>query len=84
MLKSIQANSPNMEVAVANPPEASGWLARVPRIIEWCRWLAGGFGRNRHLRRLERDVERLDDRMLADIGLDRSAINRTIPYGRDC
>ena len=37
----------------------------------------------RALKRLERDLERIDDRMLKDIGLDRSEIRRVVRFGRE-
>lgn len=39
--------------------------------------------RRRYLRRLEYDLERIDDRTLKDIGLDRSEIHRVVLYGRE-
>jgi uncharacterized protein YjiS (DUF1127 family) len=38
--------------------------------------------RQRRLRRLEYELERLDDRTLKDIGLDRSEIGPAIRWGR--
>ena len=44
----------------------------VARLIEW-----------RAVKRLERDLQKLDDRMLKDIGLDRSEVRRAVYFGQE-
>ncbi len=67
------------------------YLGPVPASSRWLalRWIAAGMqgvvsytAKRRWLRQAERDLHDLDDRMLKDIGIDRSEITRVVWRGR--
>lgn len=45
--------------------------------------IAAGMARYRELARAERELQQLDDRLLTDIGLQRSDIRRVVWHGRE-
>jgi uncharacterized protein YjiS (DUF1127 family) len=59
-------------------PVRSGWW----RLLAGLRAYRAALARRRNLRRAMADLERLDDRMLRDIGVSRSEIGRVVRYGR--
>ena len=65
-----------------------GTPLQLPRYIVWqklgaaARAIAAAFAEWRRLRRCERELQSLDDRILKDIGITRPSINAIVRHGR--
>jgi uncharacterized protein YjiS (DUF1127 family) len=81
MLKSL---APNSVDGLGSSPVSFrragrlGWSGLISGFQQHLTWRA----EHRRLLRAERQLEAMDDRMLKDIGIDRSEIGRIVRYGR--
>ena len=86
MSKSITTTSNYLDAAPTEPRARAGQWTGIrhagSRIVAAIQLHVHEIVRRRYLRRLEYDLERIDDRTLKDIGLDRSEIHRVVLYGR--
>jgi uncharacterized protein YjiS (DUF1127 family) len=86
MLRSFAPQSPDDVWPFAEPTPAAG---RTPRAGALWSWIASGvlsglaaIVERSRLARAEQDLAGLDDRMLRDIGINRTEIGRVVRYGR--
>ncbi|MEQ1613649.1 MAG: DUF1127 domain-containing protein [Hyphomicrobiaceae bacterium] len=86
MSKSISSSEPYLKLTVTNATSRSAPVARVKtvcwNVAKSVAAYAGELVCQRALRRMEYELERLDDRTLKDIGMDRSEIRRHVRFGR--
>jgi len=82
MLKSItsstEASWPYGQTTCDPPATQSGWS----RLLASLRLTGTSLAERRRLRRASGELQRLDDRMLRDIGVTRSEIGRVVLFGR--
>ncbi len=87
MSKSISSSPPYLKISQTQARGRVGLWAGIldaSSVIFWgAQRRIAKIVHQRSLRRLELDLERIDDRMLKDIGLDRSEIRRVVQFGRE-
>jgi uncharacterized protein YjiS (DUF1127 family) len=83
MAKALQLDEYQVHAALERSSlreqRAAGWKGLLTSAGEWRSALAAW----RRKRRAEHELAQLDDRMLRDIGIDRSEIRRVVRFGRE-
>jgi uncharacterized protein YjiS (DUF1127 family) len=82
MLKTFSPQSPDDFWPFARQPEAGTSATLIERLAAGLRALAWLLIERYRLMQARNDLAALDDRMLKDIGIERSQIGRVVRYGR--